>query len=116
MSSPGVKRGNIQYFMASFEEFLCACHRDEAMGESLCVVPAAFLLLNRSVYLPRFNLHLLLHSRVTLRVCRREEIRRIRRMHRLTSSLPAYAFHVTRTWSHDMHSTIEKSCFQQKFS
>ena len=26
-------------------------------------------------------------------------------MHRLTSSLPAYACHVTRTWSRDTHST-----------
>ena len=53
---PGLKRGNIQHFMASFEGFLCACRRDDAVDESLCVVPAAFLLLNRSVYLPRFNL------------------------------------------------------------
>ena len=37
-------------------------------------------------------------------------------MHRLTSSLPAYVCHVTRTWSHDTHSTMEESCFQQKFS
>ena len=37
-------------------------------------------------------------------------------MHRLTSSLPAYACHVTRTWSRDTHSTMEESCFQQKFS
>ena len=64
MASPGLKRGNIQHFMASFEDFLCACHRDEAVGESSCVVPAAFLLLNRSVYLPQFTFLLLLHSRV----------------------------------------------------
>ena len=37
-------------------------------------------------------------------------------MHRLTSSLPAYACHVTRTWSRDTHLTMEESCFQQKFS
>ena len=36
-------------------------------------------------------------------------------MHRLTSSLPAYACHVTRTWSRDTHATMEESCFQQKF-
>ena len=34
-----------------------------------------------------------------------------RRMHRLMSSLPAYACHVTRTWSRDTHSTVEESCF-----
>ena len=76
MASPGLKRGNIQHFMASFEDFLSSCRRDEVVGESSCVVPAAFLLLNRSVYLPQFNLHLILCSRVTLRACRREEIRR----------------------------------------
>ena len=32
-------------------------------------------------------------------------------MHRLTSSLPAYACHVTLTWSRDTHSTMEESCF-----
>ena len=37
-------------------------------------------------------------------------------MHRLTSSLPAYVCHVTRTWSRDTHSTMEESCFQQKFA
>ena len=37
-------------------------------------------------------------------------------MHRLTSSLPAYACHMTLTWSRDTHSTMEESCFQQKFS
>ena len=37
-------------------------------------------------------------------------------MHRLMSSLPAYACHVTQTWSHDTLSTMEESCFQQKFS
>ena len=58
----------IQHFMASF--------RDKVVGEGSCVVPAAFLLLNRSVYLPQFTLHLILLSRVTLRVCRREKIRR----------------------------------------
>ena len=50
--------------------------RDKVVGERSCVVPAAFLLLIRSVCLPRFTLHLILHCRVTLRVCRREEIRR----------------------------------------
>ena len=116
MASPGLTRGIIQHFMASFEDFLCACCQDEAVGEISCAVPAAFLRLNRSVYLPRFTLHLLLHSRVTLRVCRQEEIRRIKRMHHLTSSLPAYACHVTWTWSHDTHSTMGESCFQQKFA
>ena len=37
-------------------------------------------------------------------------------MHHETSSLPAYACHVTRTWSRDTHSTMEESCFEQKFS
>ena len=37
-------------------------------------------------------------------------------MHRLMSSLPAYACHMTQTWSHDTPSTMEESCFQQKFS
>ena len=32
------------------------------------------------------------------------------------SSLSAYACHVTWTRSRDMHSTMEESCFQQKFS
>ena len=72
MASPGLKRGNIQHFMASFD-FLYTCRRDEVVGESLCVVPAAFLLVNRSVYLPRFTLHLILLSRVTQSVCWREE-------------------------------------------
>ena len=76
MASQALKRGNIQHFMASFEDILYTCHRDKVVGESLCVVPAAFLLLNRSLYLPRFTLHLILLSRVTLRVCRWEEIRR----------------------------------------
>ena len=67
MASQGLKRGNIQHFMASFEDFLSTCRRDEVVCESSCVVPAAFLLLNRSVYLPRFNLHLILCSRVTLK-------------------------------------------------
>ena len=31
---------------AIFEDFLCACRQDEAMSESSCIVPAAFLLLN----------------------------------------------------------------------
>ena len=57
MASPGLKRGSIQHFMASFEDFLCACRRDEAVGERSCVVLAAFLLLFRNVYLPRFALH-----------------------------------------------------------
>ena len=35
-----------------FEDFPSTCRRDEIVGESSCVVPAAFLLLNRSVYLP----------------------------------------------------------------
>ena len=77
--------------------------------------PCSILSSHRSVYLPRFTLHLLLCSRVTLSVCRREEIRRERRMHRLMSSLPAYACHMTRTWSRDTHSTMEESCLQQKF-
>ena len=37
-------------------------------------------------------------------------------MHRLMSSLPAYACHVTQTWSRDTHSTMEESCFQQKMT
>ena len=76
MASPGLTRGSIQHFMASFEDFLCACRRDEVVGERSCVVPAAFILLFRSVCLPRFTLHYIIHCRVTLRVCRREEIRR----------------------------------------
>ena len=76
MASPGLKRGSIQHFMASFEDFPCACPRDKVVGERLCVIPAVFLLLFRSVCLPQFTLHLILHCRVTLRVCRREEIRR----------------------------------------
>ena len=76
MASPGFKRGIIQLFIASFEDFLCTCRREEIVGERLCVVPAAFLLLNRTLYLPRLTLHLILHCRVTLRACRREEIRR----------------------------------------
>ena len=76
MASPGLKRGNVQHFMTSFEDFLYSCRRDEVVGERSCVVPEAFLLLNRSVYLPQFTLHLILLSRVTMRVCRREEIRR----------------------------------------
>ena len=75
MASPGLKRGSIQHFMASFEDFLCACRRDEVAGERLCVVPAAFLLF-RSVCLPRFTLHYILHCPATLHVYRREEIRR----------------------------------------
>ena len=62
--------------MASFEDFLCACRQDEVVGKRSCVVPAAFLLLFRSVFLPRFTLHYILHCRVTLRVYRQEEIRR----------------------------------------
>ena len=48
MASPGLKRGSIQHFMASFEDFLCACRRDKVVGERSCVVPAAFLLLFRN--------------------------------------------------------------------
>ena len=46
------------FLIASFEEFLCTCRRDEVVGESSCVVPAAFLLLHRSVFStiqPPFN-------------------------------------------------------------
>ena len=50
-ASPGLKRGIIQHFITSFEEFLCTCRRDEVVGESSCVVPAAFLLLHRRLYL-----------------------------------------------------------------
>ena len=76
MASPELKRGIIQHFITSFEEFLCPCRRDEVVGESSCVVPAAFLLLHRRLYLPRLTLHLILRSRVTLSVCRQEEFRR----------------------------------------
>ena len=37
-------------FLASFEDFP-SCRRDKVVGESSCVVPAAFLLLHRSPYL-----------------------------------------------------------------
>ena len=37
-------------------------------------------------------------------------------MHLLTSSLPAYACHVTRTWSRDTQSTMEESCFSTEVS
>ena len=50
-ASPGLKRGIIQHFITSFEEFLCTCRRDEVVGENSCVVPAAFLLLHRRLYL-----------------------------------------------------------------
>ena len=30
MASPGLKRGIIQRFIASFEEFLCTCRREES--------------------------------------------------------------------------------------
>ena len=36
-------------------------------------------------------------------------------MHRLTSSLPAYACHVTRTWSCDTHSTWRNRVFNRSF-
>ena len=115
MASPGLKRGSIQHFMASFEDFLRACRRDEVVGERSCVVPAAFLLLFRSVCLPRFTLHYILHCPVTLRVYRRGELEGKKNASSdvITSSL---CCHVTRTWSRDMHSTMEESCFQQKFS
>ena len=44
MASPGLKQGSIQHFMSNFEDFVSACCRDEAVGESSCVVPPAFLL------------------------------------------------------------------------
>ena len=58
MASPGLKRGSIQHFMASFEGFLCACRRDEVVGERSCVVPATFLLLVRSVYLTSIKFYI----------------------------------------------------------
>ena len=36
-------------------------------------------------------------------------------MHRLTSSLPAYAYHVTGTWSRDTHSTWRNRVFNKSF-
>ena len=36
-------------------------------------------------------------------------------MHRLTSSLSAYACHVTRTWSRDTHSTWRNRVFNRSF-
>ena len=37
MAFPGLKRGIIQLFIASFEDFLCTCRREEVVGErSLC--------------------------------------------------------------------------------
>ena len=72
MASLGLKRGIIQHFIASFEDFLCTCRREEIVGVRSCVVPAAFLLLHRRL----FSLHLILRSRVTLSVCRRGEFRR----------------------------------------
>ena len=76
MASPGLKRGIIQHFIASFEDFLCTCRWEEIVGERSCVVPAAFNLLHRRLYLPRLPLHFILHCRVTLRVYWREEFRR----------------------------------------
>ena len=52
MASPGLKRGSIQHFMASFEDFLCSCRRDEAVG-CACSIPSSV----QNVYLPRFALH-----------------------------------------------------------
>ena len=75
-ASPGLIRGIIQFFISQFEEFSVYLSLRRVVGESSCVVPAAFLLLIRSVFFPRFTLHLILLSRVTRSVCRREEIRR----------------------------------------
>ena len=85
MASAGLKRVILQKFMASFEEFLCAC-RDEVLGRP-CSIPSSeqkciFTTIHPPLTPPR---------RVTLGVCPRQEIRMIR-MQRLTSPLPAYAY------------------------
>ena len=106
MASPGLKQGSIEPFMASFEDFPYACRRDEVVGERSCVVPPAFLLLFRSVCLPIHPpLNSTLSSNTACMSTRRNY--KVRRMHRLTSSLPAYACHVTQTWSRDAHLTME---------
>ena len=77
MASPGLKWGIIQHFYGLVLKSYFMLIVETKPWVRGRVVPAAFLLLNRSgVYLSRFTLHLLLCSWVTLCVCRREEIRR----------------------------------------
>ena len=42
MASPGLKRGVIQHFMASFEEFPCTSCRDEVVGCRVSSVQRSF--------------------------------------------------------------------------
>ena len=107
-ASPGLKRGIIQHFIASFE-ILCTCRRDEVVGERSCVVPAAFLLLFRKCSFHDSPSFISTWSSNTECMSTRRYLKE-RRMHRLT-----YACHVTRTWSRDTHSTWRNHVFNRSF-